>query len=614
MKRMITLLAIAIPLSASADDQQINTFMTEFHQDPQKVMNALPPKGGDNYQTPEANVVERFRARIRDDIMARAAGTPPPLDLHDRIVEPLSNIRLHNDNPARLVDAGSNLIRNLSLLSQQAPNSKKLTTQPWSDTYWPLYSGAAAWRYADRELSASNWQSYYDFSHTIKPVNTYPAHQRDLLSPAEKYDLLVGDANYTLTKKSWDSGKGYFESQGHVEKWMGLCHGWAAAAYMLPRPKQSVSVPDANGEMLKFYPSDIKSLGTLLWAEAPFDTKFIGGRCNIKNPQKDENGRIIEPDCVDNNPGSWHLAVLNQIGITGRSMIMDATYDYQVWNQPILGYKLTYFNPQTHRSSDDPNKVKIPLTQYSKDKFAKYRSRSTQSIVGVKMVVDYMVETNPTHREKDVPTFDGVSRVTYYYDLELDKQGDIIGGEWYQNRHPDFLWTPTPNAIAKSYYDGQGSWRIDQPVPTSWQRQAPHASRYSQPMTAVVSTLFDASAGAQTPAISWQQLVTQDNHCLDVESSSNHPGANVFGWQCHDGSNQQWQLTPEGKLISKVAPDLCLDQQGVQVSMESCADTPSQTWRFEGGQIKNALDNALKWNANSWRVGADIKGSQWEWR
>lgn len=356
MKKIITLLSISVPLTAVADNARIDAFMTAFHANPQKVMDALPEKEGDEYQTISAEELERFRDQMRETVMERA----------EPVIAPRFSANLNNDNPARLVDVGNALIRNLVELDSAAPDSKYLDVQPWSDTYWPLYSGAAAWRYSDRELYASDWQEYYDFSHTIKPLDSYSSEQRHLLSPAEKYDLLVGDKNFTLTKRSWDSGKGYYESQGKVERWMGLCHGWAAAAYMLPRPEKSIIVPDANGEMLKFYPSDVKALGTLLWAEAPFNTRFIGGRCNIQNPEKDENGRVIEPDCVDNNPASWHLSVLNQIGITGRSMIMDATYDYQVWNQPILGYQVKYFNPETNRSSGNPADVTIAMADYKK--------------------------------------------------------------------------------------------------------------------------------------------------------------------------------------------------------------------------------------------------------
>lgn len=587
-----------------AADNNIEVFMSAFHENPTEVMNELPQKEGDTYPIINIEESESIRASVRDAIIKRATS-----ESHHSF-----SANLNNDNPARLVDLGNGLIRNLDELHRQTPNFKRLDVQPWSDTYWPLYSGAAAWRYGDRELSASNWQEYFDFSHIQKPVVSVQGQDREDLSPAEKYDLLVGDTQFTLSKRSWDSGKGYYESNGSVERWMGLCHGWAAAAYMLPRPTQSVTVPDANGEPLKFYPSDIKALGTLLWAEAPFETRFIGGRCNIKNPAKDENGRVIEPDCNDTNPASWHLAVLNQLGLSGRSLIMDATYDYQVWNQPVLGYNLQYFNPQTYRSASDPADVMISLESYDKDRFSTYRSRRAASIVGVQMQVEYMVETNPTHRSTDMPRYDGVSRVTYYYDLEIDANGQVIGGEWYQNRHPDFLWTPTPMAVAKSYYDGYGEWDMSLPIPQNWQYQAPRASRYTQPMTAVVEALFAASSGKQNDQGGWKKIKTNTesgSQCLDVEYSASGEGSRVFGWRCHSEDNQEWKLTSAGKLVSRSIPELCLDQQGIEITLEQCGDFPTQQWRWEGGQIKNRLDNALKWNDRTWLVEADVQGSEW---
>ncbi|WP_155396231.1 ricin-type beta-trefoil lectin domain protein [Vibrio campbellii] len=600
----MTLLCLSPALGVMAADNNIEVFMSAFHENPTEVMNELPQKEGDTYPIINIEESESIRASVRDTIMKRAASESP----HS------FSANLNNDNPARLVDLGNGLIRNLDELHRQTPNFKRLDVQPWSDTYWPLYSGAAAWRYGDRELSASNWQEYFDFSHIQKPVVSVQGQDREDLSPAEKYDLLVGDTQFTLSKRSWDSGKGYYESNGSVERWMGLCHGWAAAAYMLPRPTQSVTVPDANGEPLKFYPSDIKALGTLLWAEAPFETRFIGGRCNIKNPAKDENGRVIEPDCNDTNPASWHLAVLNQLGLSGRSLIMDATYDYQVWNQPVLGYNLQYFNPQTYRSASDPADVMISLESYDKDRFSTYRSRRAASIVGVQMQVEYMVETNPTHRSTDMPRYDGVSRVTYYYDLEIDANGEVIGGEWYQNRHPDFLWTPTPMAVAKSYYDGYGEWDMSLPIPQNWQYQAPRASRYTQPMTAVVEALFAASSSKQDDQGGWKKIKTNTesgSQCLDVEYSASGEGSRVFGWRCHSGDNQEWKLTSAGKLVSRSNPELCLDQQGIEITLEQCGDFPTQQWRWEGGQIKNRLDNALKWNDRTWLVEADVQGSEW---
>ena len=176
MKKIITLLSVAVPFAALADDAQIEQFAKAFHENPQEVMDRLPVKEGDDYQTMSAEDIERVRTEMRDTVMDRA----------EPMLAPRFAPNLGNDNPARLVDVGNALIRNLTELDNAAPDSKRLSVQPWSDTYWPLYSGAAAWRFADRELNASNWQEYYDFSHTIKPLDSYSIENRHLLSPAEK--------------------------------------------------------------------------------------------------------------------------------------------------------------------------------------------------------------------------------------------------------------------------------------------------------------------------------------------------------------------------------------------------------------------------------------------
>src|SRR6185436_9002354 len=93
---------------------------------------------------------------------------------------------------------------------------------------------------------------------------------------------------------------------------------------------------------LLFYPSDLKGLASLLWATTDPPSRGVGGRCEDTNPKKDRNGRVISPACFDSNPGTWHLAVVNQIGVAKRSMVIDATYDFEVWNQPVYGYRYRY--------------------------------------------------------------------------------------------------------------------------------------------------------------------------------------------------------------------------------------------------------------------------------
>ena len=83
----------------------------------------------------------------------------------------------------------------------------------------------------------------------------------------------------------------------------------------------------------------------------------------------------------------------------------------------------------------------------------------------------------------------------YLYDLELDAEGTIIGGEWLHQAHPDFLWTPPPQSRALTDADRQasGAWSIPGPLPQSWQSAARLASMNQQPLAKIVEALIAAA-------------------------------------------------------------------------------------------------------------------------
>jgi hypothetical protein len=275
---------------------------------------------------------------------------------------------------------------------------------------------------------------------------------------------------------------------------MGICHGWAAAATVVPEPKRSfeVRIPSL-AKSVQVYPDDVKALVSQLWAQARIGSMLIGGRCEDKYPSTDENGRIIAKNCFDTNPATWHLALLNWVGKAKKSFVFDAIYDYEVWNQPVASYKLEYFNPNTKQTTENLAEAMIPYSEFNNDPYQKYRSANTKFIVGVKLDLSYVVEVRPNQAvgvNQDLPR---LVETTYYYDLEIDSGNKVIGGEWYQLAHPDMIWRPN---IARVIADGEAAnsyWDGSFPLPSEFGLWSKKASTLNQPLGAILDQLVDWS-------------------------------------------------------------------------------------------------------------------------
>jgi hypothetical protein len=379
-----------------------------------------------------------YQSACRRGVMERA---------HNASEKWFSPIQSH-DRAEDLIDEPTKIVKSLKAMEEQKLLSGQTAQQPWSDSYWPLSKGGLGQRYVDDKVMGMDFKEAMDYVTAEAPEKLMQEGRWAELSPAEKYDSLMGLKNYPLTEASWLDGKEYYDRYGSVESWMGLCHGWAAVSMMMPEPKKRVEVMTEEGVKV-FNPSDIKGLGTLLWAKGNFQTKFIGGRCNSKDPRTDSAGRPTESDCLDNNPGTWHLVVVNQVGASKRSFIMDASQSYEVWNHPVSSYEYRYYHPKTKKRSLKLESAIAERGQFE-DGRSKYRARETKYVVGIVMRVTYGVENFPSDQE-DQPILDSV--VEYEYDLELDANHKIIGGEWYSYTHPDFLWGPVKRSFPQSYGD-----------------------------------------------------------------------------------------------------------------------------------------------------------------
>lgn len=472
-------------------NQTLKSQIEDFHRDPASYMERLPVKSYNNtpFSISEIQSGEYLTSKdkLRKTLCRQIGNRRTCPTFKERSYRPFAAIETSPQNIETFIEGGS-VVRNIRTMDEM--REAQISQTPWSDTYWPLSSGALGHRFADPNFPGFDWLANFNYANKI---DIFAENPKDRLSPSEKYDVLVGDRQKSLTNSMWNQGRYYHEAYGSVEGWMGLCHGWAPASYMLARPKQSVVVKTDNpSEEIRFLPSDVKGLATLLWASGNTNTIFLGGRCNDKNPRVDENGRIIDSECFDTSPGLFHILIVNRIK-QSRPFIFDAAYDYQVWNQPVLGYSYTYFNPQTLEETEQIDKAIVPANEYARDKFKRYRSPQTKFVVGVGLRVLYLSETQPSTSQTNGPKDDNSVWTQYVYDLELDENLNIIGGEWYNRAHPDFVWTPElgSRALSVGDYQLQGEWLANQPVPTSWRTAAFLASRQSQPLAHIVESLIN---------------------------------------------------------------------------------------------------------------------------
>lgn len=485
-KSILLLLSLCTSFLAHAENTDVEQFLRNFHNDPQKAMSQLPPVIENGKVVPRGflndellnETLIRQKNLVRQEVAAKAQFQMAPFSA----ITP-------DDQPAALVDNG---VVNYDILDldRRGLISHTLPKILWSDSYWPIAKGLIATRYAQAGFpNSADWPTNYAFV-MANPPSVTPSN---VLSPAEKYDLLVGDTTMGMTDYSWSRGRIYMETEGHVQSWMGICHGWSGATHMRAKiPYGSIVLKTRNGGSIRFYQSDVKALVSMLWGKADVPTRFLGLRCNHM-PARDETGRIIDAECSDTNPATLFLTLTNQMGMNNRSFVMDATFDAQVWNFSVYGYDGIYFNPQTFQQTKNIKQAIIPVEKFSIDKFKKYRAAGTKYVVGVVMDVTHMNEANANHNIQVKPR---TKTVRYTFDLELNDKYQIIGGEWYSRAHPDFLWTFAPNAQALAIGDADinaDDWNVNEPVPATWAAAARRSSAKGVPLYSVIKKIVEAA-------------------------------------------------------------------------------------------------------------------------
>lgn len=392
----------------------------------------------------------------------------------------LANSPVPKDEDITPLLEGHKEITSLTQISRMNLNSGRTKIDLWSGSYWPYYQGSLGIRYRDPDFNElvkklEQFEKFKELRDKL-PLYTYSGKE-NLLSPAEKYDLLVGDSEMSLTKYSWELGEKNAVN-GKVKTWRGLCDGWASASQMMPRPKKSVTLSSPSGLPITFYPEDIKALGSLMYARSQGPVIFLGKRC------RNQLFGLFTGACKETNPGAFHRALVNRVGKLKKTFIADISPGGEVWNYPVESYKVTFYNVFDDSESENFEDVKELFDKKKGFARASRRHEKTHSIVGVRLDVNFRDMRHANLHETDGPSMDVTLKKTYVYDLELDVNNNILGGESMSKNLPDFIWAPNDSTYPLSDVE-------EQKLDLNLVELSRMSAKKGQPLASIVGRLFE---------------------------------------------------------------------------------------------------------------------------
>ncbi|EGZ11261.1 hypothetical protein PHYSODRAFT_261536 [Phytophthora sojae] len=322
------------------------------------------------------------------------------------------------------------------------------TPSSWPGPYWPTYQDSINVIWSPGEPSAAE-----------KYATAFGLDVTDFMDKVSKDNGIDSMSSHTVCSLDSDcssltdgsscairTGK----SSGYcIPTWYGICHAWTPASMLEEEPRCAVTY---NG--VTFQPLDIKALLSDVYDGATVSTVFTGTRYNGGTDSTDEYGRHSSDSYRDLNPAYFHIAATNLLGKLNATFIADVTAGSEVWNQPVRGFKVY---EQTNMTLEEAASTFYGLEEYPWNSAAK-------SIVYVKTRLSWIFETYTDGALVSTGKVDSYTTgAYYYYILEMDDDGNIIGGEWVYDSdddHPDFIWFPkakpaadTVTSIGLSYAD-----------------------------------------------------------------------------------------------------------------------------------------------------------------
>ena len=358
---------------------------------------------------------------------------------------------------------------------EQLPQEGNIGFTPWTDTYWPSRRASIADRWNDQ----SNPSPYTYKLYSKEELTKLSQDELKKLSPAEKYDIYMGRYDYPSVE--WSRKWNKPSNPG----WAGICHGWAPASalYQEPRPvnvtnQDGISVPFGSGDvkgLLSYYQGN-SFLYQLTNVQSPYlaltgnetqeelDSKrtsagdaidgqktpaiIVGNTCIADGRKRVLSGEInfkplellrrrFDSGCRkdDLNAGAFHVILTNQIGIQKRALIADIDRTGQVWNHPIYTYQSRVLN------------TKRPSFRASREAVKELVVQTTIGFAGEVPQSQWDALGGSDIEKKSLRS------LTFKYRVEINANGEIVGGRWVSRYVPDFLWTQDKTPF-QGYFEG----------------------------------------------------------------------------------------------------------------------------------------------------------------
>ena len=284
----------------------------------------------------------------------------------------------------------------------------------WSSDYWARYKGGINYRW-----NAARPTGFNLVSPTKAQAQTMSISQLSALAPSEKWDLFIGRYDYPVKNEV----AGY--ASPNRPTWEGICDGWAGAAMNHDEPLP-ITMTNPDGIKIPFGSSDIKALVSWYYAKKHSGGyALMGRRCNGTTTGDDRCEH-------DMNAGAFHIVLTNRLGKDGKGFIADIDRNSEVWNHLTYNFRSTIQN---------------------------------SNMIKVSTVVSYVWLLSRNSWNPVLGTSRQVTRTrTYNYYLDINAEGNIIGGEWISTQRPDFLWLERPVSRFTGVFSRLGELLSERPV------------------------------------------------------------------------------------------------------------------------------------------------------